>query len=148
MGKLTIDYKVLPLEIQNDINRLVFQSFTANGKPVNNNYYKSEWSVINRIIRFSKSASKIDTKSTSNLNQSLFNAIVNPKRSVKVHFINSDKIMHLQFVKNKDVKSRSDNGIQNVYIKSPLAKAVLGKTIGDKTNIGTSNNKIEILDIK
>jgi len=56
--------------------------------------------------------------------------------------------MHLQFVKNKDVKSRSDNGIQNVYIKSPLAKAVLGKTIGDKTNIGTSNNKIEILDIK
>ena len=78
----------------------------------------------------------------------VFNAIVNPKSIVKVHFVNSDKIMHLQFVKNKDVKSRSDNGIQNVYIKSPLAKAVLGKTIGDKTNIGTSNNKIEILDIK
>lgn len=97
---------------------------------MDNNYYKSEWSVINIIIRFSKPASKIDTKSTSNLNQSLFNAIVNPKIIVKAHFVNSD------------------NGIQNVYKKSPLTKAVLGKTIGDKTNIGTSNNKIEILDIK
>lgn len=41
-----IEYKVLPLEIYNDISRLVFQSFTANGKPIDNNYYESEWKAL------------------------------------------------------------------------------------------------------
>jgi very-short-patch-repair endonuclease len=41
-----IEYKILPLEIHSEINRLVFQSFTANGKPIDNNYYESEWSII------------------------------------------------------------------------------------------------------
>ena len=45
-----IDYKIMPLKILDDINRLVFQSFTANGKPINNNYYASEWSIINQNI--------------------------------------------------------------------------------------------------
>jgi len=43
----SIEYKILPLEIHNKISRLVFQSFTANGKPVDNKYYDLEWSIIN-----------------------------------------------------------------------------------------------------
>lgn len=42
-----IEYNVLPIGIYNDIKRLVFQSFTANGKPVDNNYYQEEWKVLN-----------------------------------------------------------------------------------------------------
>ncbi len=34
-----VEYKFFPLRIQNEINRLIFHSFTANGKPVSNNYY-------------------------------------------------------------------------------------------------------------
>ncbi|MDE0472043.1 MAG: AAA domain-containing protein [Ekhidna sp.] len=41
-----IKYKILPLEIHDKIKRLVFQSFTATGKPVDNNYYEFEWSII------------------------------------------------------------------------------------------------------
>ena len=41
-----IEYKIFSLDIHNDIKRLVFQSFTANGKPVDNNYYESEWATI------------------------------------------------------------------------------------------------------
>ncbi|MFA7133244.1 MAG: hypothetical protein WC108_08105, partial [Bacteroidales bacterium] len=45
-----IEYQILPLKIQDDITRLIFQSFTATGKPVNNSYYDNEWSVINKFI--------------------------------------------------------------------------------------------------
>ncbi len=42
----SIDYKIMPLKILDGINRLVFQSFAANGKPIDNNYYNTEWSII------------------------------------------------------------------------------------------------------
>lgn len=45
-----IEYQILPLKIQDDITRLIFQSFTATGKPVNNSYYDNEWSIINEAI--------------------------------------------------------------------------------------------------
>jgi very-short-patch-repair endonuclease len=44
-----IKYKVLSLELHNDIKRLVFSSFTAKGKPVSNSYYSNEWSQLNRL---------------------------------------------------------------------------------------------------
>lgn len=44
-----IDYRIIPLEIQNKISRLVFQSFTAKGKSINNNYYESEWLTLKRF---------------------------------------------------------------------------------------------------
>jgi len=44
-----VEYKFFPLRIQDEINRLIYQSFTASGKPVSNNYYKNEWSVLGRF---------------------------------------------------------------------------------------------------
>lgn len=46
-----IDYRILPMEILGQIKRLVFQSFNASGKPINNNYYNSEWTVLNGLSR-------------------------------------------------------------------------------------------------
>jgi very-short-patch-repair endonuclease/DNA polymerase III delta prime subunit len=46
-----IGFSVLPLDIYNDISRLVFQSFTANGKPVDNSYYEFEWSILKRYSK-------------------------------------------------------------------------------------------------
>ena len=45
-----IEYKILPKNIYGDIKRLVFTSFSAEGKSVHNSYYENEWNVIKRFI--------------------------------------------------------------------------------------------------
>jgi hypothetical protein len=45
-----IEYKILPKKIHEDIRRLVFTSFTAEGKSVHNNYYENEWKIIKSFI--------------------------------------------------------------------------------------------------
>ena len=45
-----IEYKILPKNIYEDIRRLVFTSFTAEGKSVHNNYYENEWKIIKQFI--------------------------------------------------------------------------------------------------
>ena len=46
----SIEYKILPKNIYQDIQRLVFTSFTAEGKSVFNNYYENEWNIIKQFI--------------------------------------------------------------------------------------------------
>lgn len=45
-----IEYKILPKNIYSDIQRLVFSSFTAEGKSVYNKYYEKEWNIIKKFI--------------------------------------------------------------------------------------------------
>jgi very-short-patch-repair endonuclease len=45
-----LEYKILPLRICEDIRRLVFTSFTAEGKSVYNKYYENEWETIKQFI--------------------------------------------------------------------------------------------------
>lgn len=45
-----IEYKILPNNIYGDIKRLVFTSFSAEGKSIYNSYYENEWKVIKRFI--------------------------------------------------------------------------------------------------
>ncbi len=45
-----IEYSILPKNIYQNIQRLVFTSFTAEGKSVLNNYYENEWKVIRQFI--------------------------------------------------------------------------------------------------
>jgi very-short-patch-repair endonuclease/superfamily I DNA and/or RNA helicase len=46
----SIEYKFLPNRIYNEIRRLVFTSFTAEGKSVVNNYYDDEWKIIEKFM--------------------------------------------------------------------------------------------------
>jgi hypoxanthine phosphoribosyltransferase len=46
----SIKYKILPKNIYEDIKRLVFTSFTAEGKSVHNTYYENEWKKIKQFI--------------------------------------------------------------------------------------------------
>ncbi|MFN4198144.1 MAG: AAA domain-containing protein, partial [Flavobacterium sp.] len=46
----SIEYKILPKNVYEDIKRLVFTSFTAEGKSVYNNYYDNEWKIIEQFI--------------------------------------------------------------------------------------------------
>ena len=55
-----IEYKFFPLRIQDEINRLIYQSFTANGKPVNNEYYSNEWRILQSYLRTSIPEIRVD----------------------------------------------------------------------------------------
>lgn len=46
----SIEYKILPKNIYKDVNRLVFISFTAEGKSVHNTYYENEWKIIKQFM--------------------------------------------------------------------------------------------------
>jgi len=46
----SIEYKILPKNIYQDIQKLVFTSFPAEGKSVYNNYYENEWNIIKQFI--------------------------------------------------------------------------------------------------
>ena len=45
-----IEYIILPNKIHDDIKRLIFTSFTAEGKSVHNTYYENEWKKIKQFI--------------------------------------------------------------------------------------------------
>ena len=45
-----IEYKVFPKNISEDINRLTYESFNANGKQTNNKNYENEWNIIQKFM--------------------------------------------------------------------------------------------------
>ncbi|MGD1837584.1 MAG: AAA domain-containing protein [Nitrososphaeraceae archaeon] len=46
-----IKYQLISIRAKRDLKRLIFQSFSATGKPVNNSYYASEWNAIQEYSR-------------------------------------------------------------------------------------------------
>lgn len=44
----SVNFFVLPIDIKDSIEKLIFDSFTAAGKPVNNSYYKDEFELIKK----------------------------------------------------------------------------------------------------
>ncbi len=147
-----IEYEILPLKIQNEMSRLIFQSFTANGKPVDNNYYETEWSVINRFVNrnriFSEPLIDIQTieifpadNSTSSDLEIKLNSIV------KIKYLNKDKEIRIQLVEYHAQGLETNNGIQKINMTSPLALSIIGKTLGDRVEIKNTNSLIEIIEI-
>ena len=147
-----IEYKILPLEILNDIKRLVFKSFMANGKPIDNNYYENEWLV---IIKFaSKEPLPIDyieekrVLKDKPLNTEPFKQEVSLHNTVKIKYLKSEKELIVHLVDYETKGFEVSNGIQKIYIHSPLAISIIGKTIGDKVKILNTDTYVEILEIK
>jgi len=147
-----IEYQILPLKIQDDITRLIFQSFTATGKPVNNSYYDNEWSVINNFINrktilnepiIDKQA--IETFSIISDNSSDLEIKLNS--IVRIKYLNMGKEIDIQLVENHVKELETNNGIQKININSPLALSIIGKTLEDRVEIKNTNNLIEIMEI-
>ncbi|MBF2707746.1 AAA domain-containing protein [Flavobacterium soyangense] len=153
-----IEYKILPLDILEDINRLVFHSFTANGKAIDNNYYDQEWSVLNQFLpKKVEKENKVEPKITyinkiksTNRNESsytLFDSKVELQSIVKLKYLNNDKLLTIQLVDYHPQKMEIINGVQKIYNKAPLSNSILGKYIGDKVKIGDTDSYVEILEI-
>jgi very-short-patch-repair endonuclease len=140
-----IEYDIFPLHIFNDISRLVFQSFTANGKPVDNNYYESEWSVIERYSKINKI--HYQQREVFNPN-SLFENIVRLNSTVKIKFLNNEKEMKVKLVDFSTNDTETIDGVQIVNIRTTLGTSINGKSIGDRVKIGDTNSEVEIIEIR
>jgi len=148
----SINYKIMPLEILDDINRLVFQSFTANGKPIDNNYYNSEWSIIKSYTSKDLPSEKEEFKESVQQikfdTPSLFDSRVELNSIVEIKYFNNNKTLKVKLVESQTKMTNKLNGIQKINTKSPLALSILGKATGDIVKIGTSENKVEIIRIE
>lgn len=140
-----IDYNLLPLDIYNDISRLVFQSFTANGKPVDNNYYESEWSIIKR---HSKKDQEPVVERVEFIPNSLFDNRVELNSTVKIKFLSNEKELKVKLVDYHTNGAEIIDGVQIVNIMKPLAASIKGRTIGDRVTIGDTNSEVEIIEIR
>lgn len=144
------EYKIFPLEIFQDIDRLVFQSFTANGKPVDSKYYEKEWSVIHRFSSEEVCSNEPEREMISEKIQSN-NVIVYPEiklnTKVRIKYLDTGKELIVQLVDYQTKGYKASDGIQKININSPLAISIKEKTIGDKVEVGSTNNFIEITDI-
>ena len=148
----SINYKIMPLEILDDINRLVFQSFTANGKPINNNYYDAEWSIIksyaskdlppeNKVIEESENHLKFDFPS-------LFDSRVKLNSVVEIKYLKQNKFLKVQLVSYQTEKQKLSNGVQKININVPLAKSIIGKSIGDTVKVGNTGSIVKIIKVE
>ncbi len=140
-----IEYNVLPLDIYNDISRLVFQSFTANGKPVDNNYYESEWSIIKRHTK--KDQEPVEQR-VEFIPNSLFDNRVELNSTVKIKFLSNEKELKVKLVDYPTNGAEIIDGVQIVNIMKPLAASIKGRTIGERVKIGDTNSEIEIIEIR
>jgi len=86
-----IEYNIFPLRIQDEINRLIFQSFTANGKPVNNEYYSNEWRVIQSFSQNGKQHNRLSEPE-------LFNVTTEtPAKNSNLEFMSLNELIQFYF---------------------------------------------------
>lgn len=140
-----IEFNVLPLDIYNHIKRLVFQSFTANGKPVDNNYYDAEWSVLKH---YSINRQVHEIKRHDFIPNSLFDNRVKLNSVVKIRFLSNDKDLKVKLVDYPTNVAEIIDGVQIVNIMKPLGASIKGKTIGDIIKVGDTNTEVEIIEIR
>lgn len=148
-----IEYNVMPLDIHNDISRLVFQSFTANGKPIDNNYYESEWSIIKRYskkqrnIQLLNNEDQIERRNQS-VQRSLFDNRVELNNTIKIKFSGSEKELKVKLVDYTTNGTEVIDGVQIINIMKPLAASLKGKAVGDKVKVGNTDTVVEIIEIR
>jgi len=141
-----IEYIILPLEIYDKIKRLVFQSFTANGKLIDNKYYDAEWSIINRYSKNGEDQYHQSQKFTQQTE--LYENRVVTNKTVKIRFLRNGKELRIKLVDYPTYGSEIIDGVQIVNIKKPIGISLIGKAVGDIVKIGDKDNEIEIIEIQ
>jgi superfamily I DNA and/or RNA helicase/very-short-patch-repair endonuclease len=139
-----IDYKFFPIEVEAKIHRLIFHSFTANGKHLDNNNYDLEW---HTLKQFNSDFKKPESSSSENINSDLENRVT-LNSIVSIRYLDSNKTLKVKLVKEATYVEHSIiNGVQLININRPLGYSINGKKIGDQIRIEGTNTEIEILEI-
>jgi hypothetical protein len=147
-----LEYKILPLELKSDLDRLVYQSFSANGKPVDNDYFDHEWAVLKKFFLNEKiAANKAENISSGEVKEQAPETPlikrVTQYSTVKLKYLNKDKEMTVHLVDSETNEFGGLTGVQKIYNKSPLAVSIIGKTTGDHVRIGNTEHHVEIKEI-
>jgi very-short-patch-repair endonuclease len=147
-----IEFEFLPLEIKNDISRLIYQSFNAYGKPIDNNYYETEWNTLKKF-----GSKQINNKPLleqapvaslfENIPNSLFDVKVELNSTVKIKYLNQDKVLTIKLVDYQTQGMDMKNGVQKVNIKTHLGASIKGKSVGDTIMIKNIDGIVEIIEI-
>jgi hypothetical protein len=146
-----LEYKILPLELKGDIDRLVYQSFSANGKPLDNDYFEREWTVLKKFYQkdkiLSNTVNNLAEEQKEQTPQVPLKKVITQYSTVKLKYINKDKEMTVHLVDYEASGFEGLTGIQKIYNKSPLAVSIIGKAIGDRARIGNTEHYVEIEEI-
>lgn len=148
-----IEYKILPREIKDDLNRLVFQSFTANGKSIDNRYYEQEWSILKRFETKKFVTKDLLEITNSNDNSKEVIGLSNEKTisqnsTVRIKYLNKDKELTIKLVDYEPKGMEVQEGVQCIYYRSPIGTLIIGKLEGDIVRLGSSEYIVKILEIK
>ena len=158
-----LDFKFLPLTINDNIKRLVYQSFNANGKNTNNNYFKTEWQILKNIDSKSIIKKPLENNNQSELftenvqvpwpefnnklSNTLFDIKVELNNTIKIKYLKNNKILSIKLVNHKTQVNSTVNGVQMINFKTPLGISIIGKSIGETINIINTDTLIKILEI-
>lgn len=149
-----IQYYLYPLEIINNIKRLIFNSFTSHGKQIDNSYYHKEWSFLDRFYPFRNEIEDINFKIESSISassipkqQSLFDEKIKLDSIARILFSSNNIELKIRLVDHNTRINKSNNGIQDINIKSPLGLSINGKIVGEIVEIGNTGNNVEVLEI-
>jgi hypothetical protein len=147
-----LEYKILPLELKSDLDRLVYQSFSANGKPLDNDYFEREWTTLkkfylNEKIAANKAETNLPPGEKDPAPAAPLKKLVNQYSTVKLKYLSKDKEMTVHLVDSETNEFGGITGIQKIYNKSPLAVSIIGKGIGERVRIGNTEHSVEIKEI-
>jgi len=147
-----LEYKILPLEIKGEIDRLVYQSFSANGKPIDNDYFDREWTVLKKFsLREKSAANKVEInlsdEQKEQIPQTPLIKQITQYSTVRLKYLKKDKELTVHLVDYETNEFEGLTGIQKIYNKSPLAVSIIGRTIGDTARIGLTDHYVEIKEI-
>lgn len=148
-----IQFEFLPLETKNDISRLIYQSFTANGKPMDNNYYETEWQTLKRVgSKETNDISLLEQAPVASLFENIPNSLFDVREvelncTVKIKYVHKDKVLTIKLVDYQTQGTDIKNGVQKINIKTPLGTSIKGKTVGDRIKIGNTDSLVEIIEI-
>jgi transcription elongation GreA/GreB family factor len=147
-----IEFEFLPLEIKNDISRLIYQSFTANGKLMDNNYYKTEWNTLKKVASKQINNTPLVEQAPvaslfENIPNSLFDVKVELNSTVKIKYLKKDKVLTIKLVDYQTQGMVMKNEVQKVNIKNPIGVSIKGKSVGDRIVIENTDSIVEIIEI-
>ena len=147
-----IEFEFLPLEIKNNISRLIYKSFNAYGKPIDNNYYETEWNTLKKFgskqINNTPLVEQAPVASLfENIPNSLFDVKVELNSTVKIKYLKKDKVLTIKLVDYQTQGMVMKNEVQKVNIKNPIGVSIKGKSVGDRIVIENTDSIVEIIEI-
>lgn len=84
---------------------------------------------------------------SENSQAKLFENIVEPVSRVRVKYLNNGKSIIVQLVSRVPKENGNSDGVQKINNRSPLARSIIGKPVGETVKVGDLDNYVKIVEI-